>query len=115
MADILDIPPERFQEEILNAEQLVLVNFYLSWEPRTAHKIKTLQRLAEEFSGRIKFVSVDLAKAPELDERYSLRSTPTMKLFFGGKDRATLKIFRPIEEFRAVLEFIIANDLANEP
>ncbi len=114
MASVIDVSGKQFDQEVLKSKQPVLVNFYVSREPHVPFKARTLQRLADEFAGRIKFVSVDLADEVALDVRYRNGHGLPIRLFHRGQELATFELFRAFDEFRAVLEFILADGIARK-
>lgn len=67
---------------------LTLVDVYGEWCGPCQRFLKVWPRLAEELGGRIEFIKVDMdtdPSAPELIEKYNIRSVPTFLLFKDGE------------------------------
>ncbi|RMH20207.1 MAG: thioredoxin [Acidobacteria bacterium] len=85
MKNVTTIRTEQFPQEVLRAEQPVLVDFYADWCPPCRALAPTLERLAAEYEGRVKIVKVNVDDSPELAREYDTRSIPTLILFRRGQ------------------------------
>jgi len=84
MDKINKVKTKDFEEEVLNAKEPVLVDFYATWCPPCKMLSPILEELAEEFKDKIKFVKVDVDEEYSLAERYGIRGVPTLMLFKDG-------------------------------
>jgi thioredoxin 1 len=73
-----------FDEEVLHAEQPVLVDFWAEWCPPCRRLAPTIDALAAEYAGRMKVAKLDVDESPDLAGRYGVRSIPTLLVFRGG-------------------------------
>lgn len=85
MAHVPTLDPARFDEDVLAADRPVLVDFYADWCPPCRAMAPVLDELAVSLGDQARIVKVDVDKAPELAQRYNVRSIPTMILFHGGE------------------------------
>ena len=73
-----------FEQEVLEAETPVLVDFWAEWCAPCKMVAPVLDDLAEEYEGKIKFIKVDVDTNPETALKYGIRSIPTLLVFKGG-------------------------------
>lgn len=81
--EFLDI--SRFNTEIVNADNLVLVDFFASW----CGPCQMMAPVLEEISDECDFVDVykiDADEAPELCQEYDVEFLPTMIIFKNGEE-----------------------------
>ena len=60
-----------FDEKVKQATQPVVVDFWLTLEPR-------LEAVAQEFLGRVNVYRLDVEKSPAIPPRYDVMSAPTL-------------------------------------
>ncbi len=73
-----------FEQEVLEAETPVLVDFWAEWCAPCKMVAPVLDDLANEYDGKIKFTKVDVDTNPETAMKYGIRSIPTLLVFKGG-------------------------------
>ncbi len=73
-----------FEQEVLEADIPVLVDFWAEWCAPCKMVAPVLDDLAEEYDGKIKFTKVDVDTSPETAMKYGIRSIPTLLVFKGG-------------------------------
>ena len=74
-----------FERAVLQADGLVLVDFWAAWCPPCRRLAPTLDALAAEYEGRLSVMKVDVDESPELAHRYGIQSIPTLILFRDGR------------------------------
>jgi len=99
---------DRFQKEVLQAAQPVLVDFYADWCPPCRAFAPVFQQLSEEYHGRAKFVKVDVDKSAALARMYEVRAIPTVMLFVKGKSARQWVGCVQAEPYRRALNAILA-------
>jgi thioredoxin len=77
-----------FDQEVLASEQPVIVDFWAEWCGPCHAVSPVLDRIAEERSGELKLVKVNIDEEPSIAQRYGIASIPTMILFKGGEPAA---------------------------
>ena len=73
----------RFQQDVLEADVPVLVDFYADWCGPCRRLGPTLDKLARE-TPNAKVVKVDIDKHPQLASKYRVSSIPTVMVFKDG-------------------------------
>jgi thioredoxin 1 len=77
-----------FEEEVLQSETPVLVDFWAEWCGPCHAVAPVLDRIVEERAGELKLVKVNIDEEQELQARYGVMSIPTMILFKDGEPTA---------------------------
>ena len=73
---------------MLQSDTPVLVDFWAEWCGPCHAVSPILDRIADERSGKLKLVKVNIDEEQELAMRYGVQSIPTMILFKGGEPAA---------------------------
>ena len=74
-----------FAAEVLGSDIPVFVDFYADWCGPCKMMSPVIDKLAEEFDGRIKVGKVNVDENGELAQRYGIMSIPNMVFFKGGE------------------------------
>jgi thioredoxin 1 len=74
-----------FNEDVLNSNVPVLVDFWAPWCPPCKALTPTVDALATEYLGKIKIGKVNVDDNPSTQMSYQIRSIPTLILFKSGK------------------------------
>jgi thioredoxin 1 len=80
-----------FGEEVLNAKEPVLVDFWAEWCGPCRAISPVLEELSTELAGKVKIVKLNIDENPSTTVKYGVRSIPTMILFKDG-EAADMKI-----------------------
>lgn len=76
----LEITTANFNEEVLQASQPVLVDFWASWCGPCRMQAPILEAFAQEHS-EVKVCKVNVDENPELAEKYGIMSIPSLLVF----------------------------------
>ncbi|MEE8186694.1 MAG: thioredoxin [Nitrososphaerales archaeon] len=76
---------ETFESDVLKSDLPVFVDFYADWCGPCRAVAPVVERLAEEYDGRVKFVKVNVDEAQAVAGGYGVTSIPTLKVFKDGK------------------------------
>jgi thioredoxin 1 len=85
MANALAVTDESFEQEVLNSEVPVLVDFWAAWCGPCRMIAPTVDQLAVEYAGKLKVVKVDVDQNPDISGRLSVMSIPTLMVFKDGQ------------------------------
>lgn len=100
----IDLTDENFEEEILKADKPLLVDFWLPGCGPCFLLAPILEKLAQEFEGKIIFAKVNLDNAPLTARKYGVNAAPTIVLFMDGKPASGFLGLKPEEAIRTWLE-----------
>ncbi len=81
---VVNINMNNFQEEVLNSEKPVLLDFWASWCGPCRMVGPILDEIAAERSD-IKVAKVNVDEQPELASKYKIMSIPTLMVLREGK------------------------------
>ncbi len=84
-AKYVTLTDENFQEEVLNADVPVLVDFWAVWCGPCRVIAPVIEQLAEEFEGRAKIAKLDVDHNPQTAMAFGIRSIPTLLFFKDGQ------------------------------
>lgn len=76
---------KNFQQEVLNSQGFVLVDFWASWCGPCMMLAPTIKEIAEENVGAVKVGKVNVDEAPGVANQFGVESIPTLILFKDGK------------------------------
>ena len=85
MSHVQQISGANFKSEVQQANVPVLVDFYADWCGPCRMLAPTLERLATEFTGRVKIVKVNVDREPQLASQFQVESIPTLVVIAQGK------------------------------
>ena len=92
-----------FNEKVINAEGLILVDFSADWCGPCKMVAPILEEIATQHKGEVTIYSLDVDENREVAVRYGIMSIPCLILFENG---AALKQTIGAQPKEAILEFI---------
>jgi len=95
MANITEIDEGTFDNEVLTAPEPVLVDFSAVWCGPCKMLDPIVEDLANEWSGKVKVVKLDVDHAPGIAMKYQVLGVPTLMLFIDGETRERITGFQP--------------------
>ena len=84
-ANIVNATDASFENDVLKSDIPVVVDFWAVWCGPCKAIAPHLEALANEKSGRIKIVKVDVDNSPGVAMKYNVRSIPTLLLVKDGQ------------------------------
>ena len=85
MAHPQEVTDTDFEEQVLNADTPVLVDFWADWCAPCKMIAPIVDQLAEEYDGQVKFAKLDVDTNPQAPMTYGVRGIPTLLIFKGGQ------------------------------
>jgi thioredoxin 1 len=98
MAEIKAVTDATFDQEVVNNEKPVLVDFWAAWCGPCKMVAPEMEKLAEKYDGSVQVVKVDVDANPAISQRYGIMSIPTIAFFRPGQQPMGVVGFRPMEQ-----------------
>ncbi len=84
MANVLEISDNSFEQEVLRADQPVLVDFWAPWCGPCRQIAPLIEELSRENAGAVKVAKINIDDSPLAAQQYGVNSIPTLMIFKGG-------------------------------
>ncbi len=104
MGKPVEVTEQNFEQEVLQSELPVLVDFWAEWCQPCKRIAPIVEELAQEYDGRLKVAKCDVDANPQLPGRFNIMGIPTLILFKNGQPVETIVGLRPKSYFEQVLK-----------
>jgi thioredoxin 1 len=74
-----------FESEVIKSDVTVLVDFTATWCGPCKALAPIVEKVADEFEGKVKVGKLDIDANAEMTRKYGVRSVPTLLIFRGGE------------------------------
>jgi thioredoxin 1 len=81
----LEFKDATFDEDVLQSETPVLVDFWAPWCGPCRMLAPTVDAISEEYDGRVKVGKVNTDENPGIATQHQINSIPTLMIFKGGE------------------------------
>ena len=102
----IELTSENFEQEVLQADKTVLVDFWASWCGPCKMLSPVVDQLAEELEG-VKVAKINIDEEEQLSDSQGIEIIPTLVLYKDGKAAATLRV----PESRDMIEQFLTDSL----
>jgi thioredoxin 1 len=101
---IVEVTDASFDQEVLKAEQPVLVDFWATWCQPCRAIAPIVDELAQHYQGKVKIGKMDVDRNNATPMRYKVTGIPTLLVFKGGQVVEQLVGYRPKEAIQQALD-----------
>lgn len=102
-ASVLTLDNSNFEQEVLQSQQPVLVDFWATWCGPCIRMSPVIDQVAAENGGKVKVAKLDIDDAPEVAETYGVSAVPTLIVFKNGQEVDRMLGAQPKNALQAVL------------
>lgn len=85
MSNALDVTDSTWKSSVLDSDQAVLVDFWAPWCGPCRTMGPYVDKLAEEYDGKLKVVKLNTQDNTEIPARYGVTSIPTFMVIKNGE------------------------------
>mgnify|MGYP002622324731 CR=1 FL=1 len=82
---VIPVNKANFEQEVLNADKIVLIDFYADWCGPCKSLAPRLEKYAEDNQDKVKVVKINVDESPALAGAFGVRSIPTLLIFKDGE------------------------------
>jgi thioredoxin 1 len=95
VSDLLAVSDADFEQQVLQSDKLVLVDFWASWCQPCLMLAPIVHQVAEENTESLSVVKLDVDANQQTAMTYGVQSIPTLVLFSEGKEVKRLVGYMP--------------------
>ena len=96
-----------FKSEVLESGLPVLVDFWAEWCAPCRMVAPVVEKIAEEYAGKLKVGKVNVDENSETPTRYGIQGIPTLILFKDGKVANQMVGFQSEQKLRKAVDSIL--------
>ncbi len=82
--EVIKLNDENFNKEVIEADKLVLVDFYADWCGPCKMMSPIIDKIAEENNDTVKVCKLNVDEAQDIAMEYDVMSIPTLIMFKNG-------------------------------
>jgi thioredoxin len=101
VAEIAELTDATFEQEVLQSDRPVVVDFWAPWCSPCHIIAPILDEMADEHGERVKFAKLNVDENPQTSTRFNVLSIPMVVLFEKGEPRETVIGARPKSQYEA--------------
>jgi thioredoxin 1 len=106
---IVELNDANFDQEVLQSDQPVLVDFWAAWCGPCKALAPVVDEVATAYAGRLKVGKMDVDRSQATPMRYGIRGIPALLLFKGGKVADQIVGYVPKETIERSLDRVIGS------
>src|SRR5262245_18819627 len=83
-ANVMEFTTDNWEQEVVNSDKPVLVDFWAPWCGPCRALAPTVDRVADQFAGRVKVGKLNIDDNESVAVKYGITSIPRLLVFKGG-------------------------------
>jgi thioredoxin 1 len=106
--NVKEFTDQNFDTEVINSNQPVLVDFWAEWCMPCRMLAPTIEKLAEDYVGRVKIGQLDTDSNRDTSMKYGISAIPTVILFKDGQVAQKFVGLRQERDFKEALDTAVS-------
>src|SRR2546428_3628864 len=102
--NVHEFTDDNFEQEVINSKEPVLVDFWAEWCMPCRLLAPTIEKLAKDYSGKVKVGKVDTDSNRDISIKYEISAIPTVILFKAGQVAQKFVGLRQERDFKEALD-----------
>ena len=98
MANIKAVTDADFEQQVLNSDKPVVVDFWATWCGPCKLVAPEIEKLAAKYGDAVQFVKLDVDANPMISQTFGIMSIPTIAFFRPGETPVGVVGFRPADQ-----------------
>ena len=104
--NVVEFTDTNFQSDVLDSGQPVLVDFWAPWCGPCRMIAPLVEELASEYAGSVKVGKINIDDSPQMAQKFSVNSIPTLMVFKGGQPVETFVGVQPKNRLQRALDAV---------
>ncbi len=104
MSNAAEVTDSQWDTAVINSDEPVLVDFWAEWCAPCRAMGPYVDKLAEEYAGKLKVVKLNTQDNPEVPAKYGITAIPTFLLIKGGEVVKQMVGSQPYDELKKVVD-----------
>jgi len=106
---LVELTSANWEKEVVDSEIPVVVDFWATWCGPCRDFAPTIDKLADTYSGRVKFAKVNLDEAQDIVDKFAVTGIPQVMIFKRGKLAARLRTgIVPVKELTRSIDSVLS-------
>jgi thioredoxin 1 len=85
-ANVVNFTTDGWENDVVKSDKPVIVDFWAVWCGPCRMLTPTIDRLADQFAGKVKIGKLNIDEHPDIAARFGVASIPQVLFFKGGPD-----------------------------
>ncbi len=105
---ILDVTSSTWDSEVIKDQGLIMVDFWAAWCAPCRMVSPTVEELAKEYKGKMKFMKLNTDENPDIASKYNIMGIPTLMFFKDGRTLDSIVGAVPKQQLKAKIDSLLA-------
>ena len=104
---ITNLTLENFEEEVLNSDIPMIIDFYADWCGPCQMMKPVFESVSEEYKGKLKFLKLDTQSEQGLAARFGIQGIPAFVMVNNGKEVGRLVGYMDEDTFKSRINSVL--------